>query len=110
MRARHRIVIVVAALLITGCTIAPKVTEPSKTSPWAQANILGYDSTGIFVGADWPRVYHGLLAAYGSKLPINEQVPSDDMTGIVKIGSRLHVTFATNKRMTDLYYFQHPGP
>jgi hypothetical protein len=105
------VAIIVAAFLIVGCTIAPKVSGPSKPSPWAQANIIGYDSSGYFVRKDWIRVYHGLLAKYESKLPVNEQVAADDMTGIDTRGAIFHVTFATNKTFTDLQRFENEaGP
>ncbi len=103
---RRFFVAIFGLALLTACTIAPKVSEPAKVSPWAQANIIGYDTHGYIVGADWVRVYHALLAAYGSKLPINEQVPADDMTGIQSSGKNFHVDFATNKRFTDLKFFE----
>lgn len=105
------LIIAIAATLLCSCTIAPKQTLPSRVSPWAQTNILGYDRTGYIVKADWIRAYHGLLKAYGNKLPINEQVPSDDMTGITARGQNWHVDFITNKRMTDLKYLENgAGP
>jgi hypothetical protein len=108
---RRLIIFIAAASLVCGCTIAPKITEPAQVSPWAQANILGHDLHGYTVGPDWPRVYRGMIAAYGSKLPVNEQVPPDDMTGIEPRGQNFHVDFAANKRFTDLKYIENrPGP
>lgn len=91
-----------AILLFGSCTIAPKVTQPDKPSAWAQENVIGYDATGLIVGADWVRTYHGLLKAYGNKLPINEQVPADDSTGITPKGDKFHVSWDVNTRFTDL--------
>lgn len=101
--------LVVAALLailsISNCTIAPKGAQPPKIpSDWAKTNVLGYDSTGYKVTAEWIRVYHAMIKTYGSKLPINEQVTPDDMGGIIPTPSAniYHVSFGTNKRFTDL--------
>jgi hypothetical protein len=89
--------------LFSQCTIAPKGVPPPKTaSEWAKKNVIGYDSTGIKVTADWVRVYHSMIVAYGKKLPINEQVAADDMNGITPAGNNFHVSFETNKRFTDL--------
>lgn len=108
---KRLISVVIATALVWGCTIAPKVTQPTKVSPWAQENILGHDLKGYTVGPDWVRVYHGLIAVYGHKLPVNEQVPSDDMTGIVPAGQNFHITFVVNKRFTDLKYIENEaGP
>jgi hypothetical protein len=95
--------ILVAGLLSISCTITPKPATAAQASDWAKRNIVSYDSKGVFVREDWVRVYHGLLKAYGNKLPINEQVPGgDDVTGVALRGSLYHIDFVANKRFTDL--------
>ena len=99
------VVVLTAYIGLGSCTIAPKGTPPPKTaSEWAKTNVLGFDSTGYKVTAEWVRVYHALIKTYGNKLPINEQVGPDDMGGIIPTANIniFHVSFGTNKRFTDL--------
>ena len=116
---RHRNVLwligsIIGALFViwafSSCTVAPKVTEPSRPSSWAKANIIGYDRNGIFVKSDWVRVYFALLKAYGGKLPVTEQLPGDGYKGITTSGSHFHVDWETNKRFADLKYIEAAAP
>ncbi len=89
---------------LSSCTITPKATYAAQPSDWAKANLVGYNSTGLYVGTDWVRAYHELVKTYGDKLPINQRVPLNNWTGIThtKWHNVYHVTFAVNRRFADL--------
>lgn len=95
-------------LLSAGCghlTIAPKPVATRQVSSWARHNILSANDKGILVTAEFVRVYHALLTAYGDKLSVSSR-PSSPTDGITPEGSNFRISYEVQSRFADLKYFE----
>lgn len=91
-------------------TVAPPAVQVHESSSWAKQNIIDADSKGVLVTTEWVRVYHDLLATYGSKLPVSER-PASPNDGIKAEGANFRVEYPVNDRFADLKYFErNSGP
>lgn len=89
-------------------TIAPAPPHAHTVSEWARLNIVDADAAGEIVTAEWVRVYHEMLKAYGDKLPVARRPASPDQ-GIVAIGTdRFHVDWTVKDRFVVLKSFDTP--
>lgn len=105
--------------LFVGCrsnesvmTVAPAPIKPKVVSDWARRNIVDYDESGVWVTADYVRVYKDLLHDFGTKLAVSSRPESAD-DGIAP-GSHngralFHITFEVRDRFDDLKYFERNG-
>lgn len=93
----------------TGMTVAPHTVAPSTTSDWAKRNIIDFDEKGVYVKADYVRVYKAMLADHGSKLPVSNRPETPD-TGITKLSAdKYRITFEVRDRFDDLKFYERNG-